>query len=121
MYDDLFDINKDNLENNYTYFNSNNVSIDFDKRVKKTFSALFTIINELASNNKHVFEFCNFFYKNMIFLICHFFKKHINNNDFIKYTEEYSFFSHNVLQFFDDSSYDNLNNKKFINVIKKNC
>ena len=119
MYDDLFDINKDTFEGNYTYFNSNNVKVDFDKRVKKTFSALFVLINELAINNKPVFEFCNFFYKNMIFLICHFFKKHINNNDFIKYTEDYSFISHNVLQFFDDSSYDNLNNKKFINVIKK--
>ena len=82
-------------------------------------NALFVLINELAINNKPVFEFCNFFYKNMIFLICHFFKKHIDNNDFIKYTEDYSFISHNILQFFDDTSYDNLNNKKFINLIKK--
>lgn len=121
MYDDLFDIKKDTFEGNYTYFNSNNVNIDFDKRIKKTFSALFVLINELAVNNKHVFEFCNFFYKNMIFLICYFLKDKINDDNFIKYTENYSFFSHNILQFFDDSSYDNLNNKKLINLIKKNC
>lgn len=121
MYDDLFDIKKDTFEGNYTYFNSNNVNIDFDKRIKKTFSALFVLINELAVNNKHIFEFCNFFYKNMIFLICYFLKDSINDNDFIKYTENYSFFSHNILQFFDDTSYDNLNNKKLINLIKKNC
>ena len=120
MYDDLFDIKKDTLEGNYTYFNSNNVNIDFDKRIKKTFAALFVLINELAVNNKHVFEFCNFFYKNMIFLICYFLKNQINDNDFIKYTENYSFFSHHILKFFDDTSYDNLNNKKLINLIKKN-
>ena len=121
MYDDLFDIKKDTLEGNYTYFNSNNVNIDFDKRIKKTFAALFVLINELAANNKHVFEFCNFFYKNMIFLICYFLKNQINDNNFIKYTENYSFFSHHILKFFDDTSYDNLNNKKLINLIKKKC
>jgi hypothetical protein len=120
LYDDLFDIDKDISENNYTYFNSNNINLDFTLRVKKIFNALFVVINELVSNNKKVFKCCNFFYKNMIFVICYYLKDELNNNDFLKYTEKYSFFSQNIFSFFDKTSYNNLKNKKLINIIKNN-
>jgi hypothetical protein len=119
LYDDLFDIDKDISENNYTYFNSNNINLDFILRVKKIFNALFVVINELVSN-KQIFEFCNFFYKNMIFVICYYLKDELNNNDFLEYTEKYSFFSQHIFSFFDKTSYNILKNKKLINIIKNN-
>jgi hypothetical protein len=118
IYDDLFDIDKDKNEKNYTYFNSDNIKLDFTNRVKKTYSALFILINEFSYNNKLIFESCNFFYKNIIYIISYFLKDKINNNNFIEYTEKYSFFSSNILKFFDNNSYNNLNNKKLINIIK---
>lgn len=120
MYDDLFDIDKDTNEKNYTYYNSENIKLEFKLRIKKTFNALFKIINELAINNKPVFEFCNYFYKNMIFIICYYLKDKIKDDQFVKYTESYSFFSHLILRFFDNTSYNNLKNKKLVDIIKNN-
>lgn len=117
IYDDYFDVDKDILEGNYTYFNSDKININFDDRVKKTVLANFLFIKELNEKNNNVNNIINYVMKNVILLV---FYIHMNkiSNSLINYFFEYSIFSDNSIKYFDKNSYDQFNNNILIKFIK---
>jgi hypothetical protein len=114
--DDYIDIYKDKLENNYTYFNSNNIVLNFNERLKKLIITSFSFMNNIDDKNKHVKKFSYFLIKNFMIIIVY-----INNNelnyDLLKYIEEYSLFSIDILKLFKEY-YDYLNNNYLLEFIK---
>ena len=115
IYDDYFDIDKDVIENNYTYFNSSDhPSLNFDDKIRKTVLATFIFIDEINEKNNNISNIINYIMKNVILLVFYIQNKKINRC-LTDYFLEYSIFSENNLRLFDKSSYDQFNS----NIITK--
>ena len=57
LIDDYSDIDKDNLENIYTYFNSSHINISFEDRIKKVIYASYDYIKVFNDKNRlRIFE-----------------------------------------------------------------
>ena len=114
--DDYIDTSKDKLENNYTYFNSDNITLNFEDRLKKLIITSFSFMDNISDKNKYVKNFSYFLIKNFMIIIIY-----VNNNklsdDLLKYIEKYSLFSIDILKLFKES-YDYLNHNYFLKFIK---
>ena len=114
--DDYIDLYKDKIENNYTYFNSNNIVLNFNDKLKKLIITSFSFMNNIDDKNKNVKKFSYFLIQNLMIIIIYINHNELNN-DLLKYIEEYSLFSIDILKFFKEC-YDYLNNNKFLELIK---
>jgi hypothetical protein len=90
LIDDFSDIDKDKLENNYTYFNSNNIELSFDERIKKLIYACYDYSMNLSNLNKDldINIFVNVFTKYNLLLLVFFQYNKINKqslNEILKY------------------------------------
>jgi hypothetical protein len=72
LMDDYSDIDKDNLENIYTYFNSKNIKTPFENRLKRMIYANYDYIKILDEKNKELNNFiiiCTKYYLYLIILL----------------------------------------------------
>jgi hypothetical protein len=76
LVDDYSDIDKDISESNYTYFNSDNISMTFEDRVKKLIYLCYNYIIIFNNENKDIKVFTKY---NLIYMILLNYKR-INNN-----------------------------------------
>jgi len=76
LVDDYSDIDKDISESNYTYFNSDNISMTFEDRVKKLIYLCYNYIIIFNNENKDIKVFTKY---NLIYMILLQYKR-INNN-----------------------------------------
>ena len=123
LYDDYFDIDKDNLEGNITYFNNNidfnnNFNNNFNDKIKKLVIATFIFAEDLNEKNKNMYNIILFFTKNFILLA---FYNHIDKTDskLVDYFCEYSILSENIINYFDKNSYSQFNNSYALELISK--
>ena len=118
LYDDWFDIHKDILENNYTYFNlPSGINNDFDNRVCRLVRSTFLTIEDLDENNHNVKNIILFIIRNVILLVFHNHYEKLDNN-LIEYFYNYSIFSKNCIKYFDRTSYDQFSERLIIRYIK---
>lgn len=118
LYDDFFDIHKDILEKNYTYFNLPLlINNDFDNRVCRLIRSTFLLIEDLNEKNHNVKNIILFIMKNVILLVFHNHYDKLDNN-LIEYFYNYSIFSKECIKYFDRESYDQFNEKLIIKYIK---
>jgi len=123
LYDDFFDIDKDVLEENYTYFQSDNIKLDFNDRVIKLIRSSFILIKDLNLNlngdyhNKRIKDIIYYVMKNVILLVFYVHKNKLNTN-LIKYFSNYSFFSEKSISLFDKNSYNQYENNILVNLFR---
>jgi hypothetical protein len=120
LYDDWFDIHKDILEYNYTYFNlpsEINNEFNFNNRVCRLVRSTFLLIEDLDEKNNNVKNIILFIIRNVILLVFH---NHYDklDNDLIEYFYNYSIFSKNCIKYFDRESYDQFSERLIIRYIK---
>ena len=63
LIDDYSDIDKDNMENIYTYFNSNNINISFENRIKKLIYTSYDYIQVFNDKDKDINNLIHVFTK----------------------------------------------------------
>ena len=117
LYDDFIDIDKDIIEQNYTYFNSNNIKLSLNNRIKKIIIASFKLIEELNENNNNILNIMYYIVKNTSLNISFYHTDKINN-DLIDYLFEYSLLLPSLLKFFDKNIYNSHNSDLIIKNIK---
>jgi len=76
LVDDYSDIDKDISESNYTYFNSDNISMTFEDRIKKLIYLCYNYIIIFNNENKDIKVFTKY---NLIYMTLLNYKR-INNN-----------------------------------------
>jgi hypothetical protein len=117
LYDDYVDIDKDILENNYTYYNSNHSNIDFNNKIKKIILAGFLFLNNLEEKNNHINNIIKYFLKYTIL-----YGMYINIDKFdqelIDYLLEYSCTDLDIFKYFDTKSYNQYESKILLNIFK---
>ena len=88
LIDDYSDIDKDNLENIYTYFNSSHINISFEDRIKKVIYASYDYIKVFNDKNNDINNLINVFTKYNLYpvILLHYKKLKINMlNDILEY------------------------------------
>ena len=118
LYDDYFDIDKDILEKNYTYFNTNIDNSNFNEKIKKILLSTFLFIKNLEEKNYNIKNIIIYFTKYIFLFISY---NNINkiDNDLINYFLNYSYFDLYLIEYFDNKSYNQYNSNLILNLIKK--
>jgi len=114
LYDDYLDINKDIIENNNTYLTTNNI----DNKIKKIIISSIIFINDLNEKNIHVSNSINYFLKYILIYISYMNKDKIDEC-LINYLLEYSYFTIDLLNYFDKDSYNQYNDSIILTIFKK--
>jgi hypothetical protein len=117
IYDDYVDIDKDTLENNYTYYNCNNSNINFNNKIKKIILAGFIFLKNLEEKNNNINNIIRYFLKHTIL-----YGMYINIDKFdqelIDYLLEYSSTDLDIFKYFDTKSYNQYESKLLLNIFK---
>jgi hypothetical protein len=120
LYDDYFDIDKDIIENNYTFFNDNNDNnnnININLKVQKIVSASFVFLNDLNEKNININRILNYALKNILFLVFNVHKDKLSAG-LLKYFLSYSIFTEELINYFDEKSYNQFEDTILLQVIK---
>jgi len=117
LYDDYCDIEKDILEKNYTYFNTNN-NLNFREKIKKTILSSFLFINNLNEKNNNIYNIIIYFVK-YTFLYISYINVNMIDKELVNYLIDYSHLSIDLFDYFDQKSYDQYNNKIVLNIFLK--
>lgn len=120
LYDDYFDIDKDVLENNYTYFNSHSFNFDFNEKVKKTILSSFLVMDDFNNDekDKNVTKIFIYIVKYIFLFVTYIYIDKFDRN-LINYFLDYSHYDYDILSYFDKESYDPYNSKIILNIFKK--
>jgi hypothetical protein len=141
LYDDYCDIEKDILEKNYTYFNTTNLSdnlcidkelfsgesyskenihnnLNFNEKIKKIVISSFSFINNLNEKNYNIYNIIIYFVK-YTFLYISYINFNKIDKELINNLVDYSYFSIDLFDYFDQKSYNQYNNKIILNIFKK--
>jgi hypothetical protein len=120
LYDDFFDIDKDCVEENYTYFYNETIKIDFTKRVMKLVRSSFILIRDLELNNNNdgakIKNIIHYIMKNVILLVFYIHKNKLKTN-LIDYFSQYSFFSKESISLFDKNTYNQYENNILLKIM----
>jgi hypothetical protein len=100
LYDDFSDIDKDILEKNYTYLNSNNIILPLNDRIRKIIIASFKLIDELDETDNNILNIIYYTIINVNFGLSFY---HL---DKINYFFEYSLLSPDSLKLFNKNIYN---------------
>jgi len=114
LYDDYLDINKDIIENNNTYFTTNNIH----DKIKKIIISSIIFIHDLNEKNIHISNSINYFLKYLLIYISYMNKDKIDES-LINYLLEYSYFTIDLLDIFDKDSYNQYNDRVILTIFKK--
>ena len=117
LYDNYCDIEKDILEKNYTYFNTNN-NLNFREKIKKTILSSFLFINNLNEKNNNIYNIIIYFVK-YTFLYISYINVNMIDKELVNYLIDYSHLSIDLFDYFDQKSYDQYNNKIVLNIFLK--
>lgn len=118
LYDDYFDIDKDISENNYTFFNYNNDNNDnINSRVQKLVRASFIFMDNLNEKNVNINRILHYALKNILFLVFNVHKDKLST-DLLKYFLSYSIFTEELINYFDEKSYNQFQDTILLQVIK---
>ena len=118
LYDDYFDIDKDICENNYTFFNdNNNDNNNINLKVQKIVHASFIFINDLNEKNININRILNYALKNVLFLVFNVHKDKLSV-ELLKYFLSYSIFTEELINYFDEKSYNQFEDTILLQIIK---
>jgi len=116
LYDDYADIDKDNEENNYTYFNSKNIELTLEERLIKMMNGIFLCIEELQLVDENL---KNIVIYSVIYISMFLFYNHIDktSDKFKDMILEYSFLSMNIVQYCNDKKNFQYTNKIYTKLL----
>ena len=117
LYDDYFDIDKDICENNYTFFNDNNNNNNINLKVQKIVHASFIFINDLNEKSININRILNYALKNVLFLVFNVHKDKLSA-ELLKYFLSYSIFTEELINYFDEKSYNQFEDTILLQIIK---
>ena len=117
LYDDYFDIDKDTLEKNYTYFNTNN-NYNFNEKIKKIILSSFVFINNVKEKNNNINNLIIYFVKYIFLGITYIYIDKFDK-ELIDYFLDYSYFNIDLFDIFDKNCYNQYSNKIILNIFKK--
>ena len=117
LYDDYFDIEKDLLENNHTYFNTYNSKLNFNEKVKKMILSSFLFLNDLKEKDNNVINIFLYTIK-YIFLWASYIYIDKFDKELINYFLDYSYYDFDIFKYFDVKSYDQYDSNIMLNIFK---
>ena len=118
LYDDYADIDKDNDENNYTYFNSKNIELTLEERLIKMMNAIFLCVEELQLVDEHL---KNIIIYSVIYISMFLFYNHIDKTSdrFKDSILEYSFLSMNIIDYCNKQKNFQYTNKVYTRLLHR--
>ena len=132
LYDDIADVEKDIIENNYTYFSGGTDECLFSReqnlfefKIKKTIYATYDFLNgfdkieNVNSNENNIYNIIYYILENSLLYILYINSNKINN-DLLDNFFKHSLISIDCLKYFDKNSYDQFNGNFMIKIIDKN-
>lgn len=132
LYDDIADVEKDIIENNYTYFSGGTDECFFSReqnlfefKIKKTIYATYDFLNgfdkieNVNSNENNIYNIIYYILENSLLYILYINSNKINN-DLLDNFFKHSLISIDCLKYFDKNSYDQFNGNFMIKIIDKN-
>jgi hypothetical protein len=118
LYDDYADIDKDNDENNTTYFNSKNIDLSLEERLIKMMNAIFLCVEELQLIDEHL---KNIIIYSVTYISMFLFYNHIDktSDKFKDAILEYSFLSMNIIDYFNKNKNFQYTNKVYTRLLHR--
>jgi hypothetical protein len=114
--DDYTDINKDLLENNYTYLNSS--ELDFNNKIKKIIYSSYLIINDLEEKNNNINNIVKYIVKYVFLGISYNYIDKLDK-ELINYLLDFTCFDLDMIEYFDNKSYNEYTRNIILNLFRE--